>query len=250
MVSHDTSGESTEQAAGAVNRVYWVLLAVLQTLMLVELVALLVRGQWRNVAQVAVIMGLTLAPLVLRSRLPIRIPPEFQILTVAFVFASLFLGEVQNYYERIWWWDVSLHATSGLLFGIVGFLLVYILNENERVNMTLRPPFIALFAFVFAIAVGALWEVFEFAMDQAFGLQMQKPRAGDPSGLTDTMLDLAFDTAGALLISAFGWWYMVHEERSFVEDWITRVQARHRHRFVRRRPPGATSMSGRRGSNP
>jgi hypothetical protein len=233
------STESTEQSANTANRVYWVLLAVLQTVMLAELVALLLRGQWRNVAQVAVIMALTLAPLVLRARLPIRIPPEFQMLTIAFVFASLFLGEVQNYYERIWWWDVSLHATSGLLFGIVGFLLVYVLNENERVDMTLRPRFIALFAFVFAIAVGALWEVFEFTMDQAFGLQMQKPRLGDPSGLTDTMWDLAFATVGALLISGFGWWYMIHKERSFVENWITRFQARHRRRFVRRRPPGA-----------
>jgi hypothetical protein len=106
----------------------------------------------------------------------------------------------------------------------------------------LRPRFIALFAFVFAIAVGALWEVFEFGMDQGFGLQMQKPRAGDPSGLTDTMWDLAFDTVGALLISGFGWWYMIHEERSFVEDWIMRFRARHRHRFVRRRPPGAPAQ--------
>ena len=203
--------------------------------MLAELVVLLRAGQWLNGLQVATIMGLTLAPVALGSRLPIRIPPEFQMLSIAFVFASLFLGEIQSYYELVWWWDISLHATSGLLFGIVGFLLVYVLNENERIDISLRPRFVALFAFVFAIAVGALWEVFEYAMDQALGVQMQKPRLGDPSGLTDTMWDLIFDTLGAFLISAFGWWYMIRDERSFIENWIRKFNRINRKFFRSRR---------------
>jgi hypothetical protein len=158
-----------------------------------------------------------------------------QILAITFVFASLFLGEVRSYYELIWWWDVSLHATSGLLFGIVGFLLVYVLNENERVEISLRPRFLALFAFVFAIAVGALWEVFEYAMDQTFATHMQKPRFGDPSGLADTMWDLTFDAVGALAISAFGWWYMVRDERSFIENWIRKFNRHNRQLFRRGR---------------
>lgn len=56
-------------------------------------------------------------------------------------------------------------------------------------------------AFCFALAMGALWEIFEFAMDQIFGLNMQK------SGLVDTMTDLIVDTVGALIgaISGFFW---------------------------------------------
>jgi len=210
--------------------------------MLVELVILVRAGQWLNGLQVTTIMALTLAPVALGSRLPVRIPPEFQMLAIAFVFASLFLGEIQRYYELIWWWDVSLHATSGLLFGILGFLLVYVLNENDHIELSLRPRFVALFAFVFAIAVGALWEVFEYGMDQTFSLQMQKPRLGDPSGLTDTMWDLIFDTIGALLISAFGWWYMIRDERSFIENWIRKFNRRNRQLF---RGRGTPRSSGR-----
>jgi uncharacterized membrane protein YjdF len=221
----------TEIGADPASRLPWILLAILQTIMLVELVVLLRAGQWLNGLQVATIMGLTLAPVALGSRLPIKIPPEFQMLSIAFVFASLFLGEIQSYYELVWWWDVSLHATSGLLFGIVGFLLVYVLNENERIDISLRPRFVALFAFVFAIAVGALWEVFEYTMDQALGLQMQKPRLGDPSGLTDAMWDLIFDTLGAFLISAFGWWYMIREQRSFIENWVRKFNKINRKLF-------------------
>jgi uncharacterized membrane protein YjdF len=236
--------QATEGARDVAGRLYWVLLAILQSTMLVELALLVRASQWLTASQVVIIMVLTLAPVVLRARLPVRIPAEFQILAILFVFASLFLGEVRDYYERIWWWDASLHAFSGLLFGIVGFLLVYVLNENERINMNLRPRFVALFAFTFAMAVGALWEVFEFAMDQIFGLQMQKPRLGDPSGLTDTMWDLSFDAIGAVLISAFSWWYMIRDERTFVENWIRKFNTRNRRLFNNRRSSRSVNRLG------
>lgn len=239
------SEPATEPPQDVAGRLYWVLLVVLQSTMLAQLALLVRSGQWLTALQVVIIMALTLAPVALRSGLPVRIPSEFQILAILFVFASLFLGEVRDYYERIWWWDASLHASSGLLFGIVGFLLVYVLNENERVGINLRPRFVALFAFTFAMAVGALWEVFEFAMDQTFGLQMQKPRLGDPSGLTDTMWDLSFDAMGALLISAFGWWYMINDERSFIETWIRKFNAYNRRPFTNRRSSHSVNRRGR-----
>jgi hypothetical protein len=223
------------------NRVYWAILAILQTIMTVELAALLFGKQWLNGVLVLAIMALTLAPAVLGPRLPVRIPTEFQILTLVFVFAALFLGEMRNYYNRFWWWDIALHSSSGLLFGVLGFLLVYVLNENERVALQMRPRFVALFAFVLAIAVGTLWEIFEFGMDQAFGMQMQKPSLGDPSGLMDTMWDLIVNAISALAISAFGWWYMVRDERSFIENWIDKFNRHNRQLFRRGKAPRARS---------
>ena len=190
--------------------------------MAVELVLLVAESLWLSAFLVLAIMLITLAPVVLGRRMPVQIPAEFQVLAVVFVFSSLFLGEVRSYYERIWWWDIALHMSSGLLLGMVGFLLIYVLNENERVDVHMRPRFVALFAFLFAVAVGAIWELFEFSMDRTFGTTMQKPMLGDPSGLTDTMWDLAVDTVGAFVISAFGWWYMKRKTHSFIEVWIRR----------------------------
>jgi hypothetical protein len=249
METSGSTAQVTESAGGAADRLYWVLLGFLQTIMLVELVVLVRSDQWPTALQVAIIMALTLAPVTLGSKLPVKIPSEFQILAITFVFASLFLGEIQSYYQLLWWWDASLHASSGLMFGIVGFLLVYVLNENERIDINLRPRFLALFAFVFSMAVGALWEVFEFAMDQAFGLQMQKPRLGDPSGLTDTMWDLAFDAVGAVIISTFGWWYMIRGQRSFIEDWISKFIAYNRQLFRKKRPLRSPSAHRSEGSS-
>lgn len=201
--------------------------------MAVDLVLLLLEAQWQNAFLLAVIMAIILLPTLLHERLPVRVPAEFQLLALIFSFAALFLGEVRSYYARIWWWDVALHASSGLLLGIVGFLLVYVLNESRRIDLHMQPRFVALFAFMFAVAVGTLWEIFEFAMDRTFGLNMQKPMFGDESGLTDTMWDLIINTVGAFAISVFGWRHMSLRASFFVERWIAKFIDRNPRFFSR-----------------
>lgn len=203
--------------------------------MAVELALTVIEAQWLNAFLILVIMGFILGPVLLGERLPVHIPAEFQLLALLFSFAALFLGEARGYYTRFWWWDIMLHTGSGLLLGILGFLLVYVLNENRRAQLNMRPRFIALFAFTFAVGMGALWEIFEFSMDRLFGLNMQKPMLGDASGLTDTMWDLIVDTLGALVISVLGWWYMHRGNESFIEVWINKFIASNPRLFRRRR---------------
>lgn len=212
----------------------WIV-AIAATIMGVELLLLVLDSQWLNALLMVAIIVIVLSPTLLGRRLPVVIPAEFQIVAIVFVFAALFLGEVRSYYERIWWWDIALHTSSGLLLGLFGFLLVYVLNENERADLHMRPRFVAMFAFLFAVAVGALWEVFEFSMDQLFGTRMQKPMLGDDSGLTDTMWDLIVDTVGAFVISVLGWSYMRTRRRSFIENWIRKFIERNPRLFEGRR---------------
>ena len=180
----------------------------------------LVLGSWLTAAITTGILLLALAPSVLGARFNVTIPAEFELLAVLLIFASLFLGEVHGYYERFWWWDLLLHLGSGLLFGILGFLLAYTLNQRQLGELDLQPSFVALFAFAFAVALGTMWEIFEFGMDQLFGLNMQK------SGLVDTMWDLIIDAAGAIVMSLLGWGYLrTREVDSFLERWIEKYLA-------------------------
>jgi len=165
-------------------------------------------------------MATLIAPTLFRRKLDVDIPVEFHITAVVFIFAALYLGEIQSFYLRFWWWDIALHATAGLLMGIVGFLLVYLLNASTRVELHLTPGFIAMFAFLYAVTIGTLWEIFEFSMDQFFGLNMQKPMLGDSSGLTDTMWDMIVNAIGACIISTVGWRYLKGKQTFFVRDWI------------------------------
>lgn len=194
---------------------------VLQGILCLELAVALFNAQWLTALVAGGIILVTLFPLLFRRALQVYIPPQFQLLAIGFVFASLFLGEVRGYYTRFWWWDVALHATSGVLLGIVGFLLVHLLNETDDVGVRMKPGFVAFFAFCFAVMVGALWEIFEFTMDNMLGMNMQKPMLDDPSGLTDTMWDLIVDTLGALLISLYGYRYLNKGDRgSWLEGWL------------------------------
>ncbi|HNP36851.1 MAG TPA: hypothetical protein PKK10_13445 [Woeseiaceae bacterium] len=205
----------------------WIVIIII-ALMALDFVVVVSEARWLSAFLILTIALLILFVTVFSHRLGVQIPAEFQILALVFVFAALFLGEVQGYYERIWWWDIALHSTSGLLMGILGFLLVYVLNESSRITFTMTPHFVAFFAFMFAVAVGSLWEIFEFAMDSIFGTQMQKPMLNDPSGLTDTMWDMIVNTIGAMLISLLGWWYMKRDRRSFIDTWIQK--------FIERNP--------------
>ena len=88
----------------------------------------------------------------------------------------------------------------GVGFGLIGFLFVFMLFEGD---LYAAPAWaIAFMSFCFGLSIGAMWEIFEFAMDQIFGLNMQK------SGLIDTMWDLILDTLGAGLGATAGFLYV------------------------------------------
>jgi uncharacterized membrane protein YjdF len=225
MSRREQSSKFVRDAGERIHR--WVVLTIC-TIMAIDLVLVLLTGQWLTGLLILVIALVLLAPTLLRDRIPVKIPYEFQLIILVFAFAALFLGEIRSFYFRFWWWDIALHTASGFLLGIFGFLLIYVLNENENVNMSMRPRFIALFAFVFSVAMGVLWEIFEYAMDYLLGANMQKPMLGDTTGLTDTMWDLIVDTIGAAAIAGLGWWHMERDRASFVDAWI--------HKFIEKNP--------------
>ncbi|MFH1317169.1 MAG: hypothetical protein ABII01_06620 [Candidatus Woesearchaeota archaeon] len=160
------------------------------------------KQDWINLAFIVITLFLTFLPSLFEKRFRIDYPSEFEILILIFIIFSMYLGEVHKFYYVFWWWDLMLHALSGIIIGIIGFSLVYILNEQRKIKLDLSPMFVAIFSFSFAIAIGVVWEIFEFSMDSLFGFNMQK------SGLVDTMWDLIVDMFGALIVSALGYLYL------------------------------------------
>lgn len=209
---------------------------VLQLILIAELVLALWSKQWFTAIISTGIIVITLAPLFLARYFHVYIPPIFSLMAIAFIFASLFLGEVRGYYTRFWWWDMALHTTSGFLLGIIGFLMVHVLNETEEIGLHMKPGFVAFFAFLFAVGFGVVWEIFEFAMDSFFDMNMQKPMLNDPSGLTDTMWDLIVDAIGALIIAIIGYFYIKKgKKESFIERWVTAFVMSNPRMFKKRR---------------
>lgn len=156
------------------------------------------------------IMALILifSPAMLKRNYKIILPTELEFILIIFIYGALYLGEIREYYFRYWWWDIFLHTISGIILGIIGFLIVYIINKESKIDNHINSFFISVFSFTFAVTLGVIWEIFEFTMDQLFGLNMQK------SGLVDTMADLIVDSLGALLISILGYFYVKKTKRS------------------------------------
>ncbi len=193
---------------------------VLQVAILLVLLSAIQQQRWLLAFTAAVIFGLTFFPAVVARQLRVRLPIEFTLINCLFLYAAFALGEVRDFYQRFWWWDILLHSVSALMFGLIGFLLVYVFYSSQRVRMA--PVYVALFSFVFALSVGTVWEIFEFLMDLGFGLNMQK------SGLVDTMTDLMVDAGGAAIAAWIGYHY-VRGGDSLLGDRIIR-------RFVNNNP--------------
>ena len=150
------------------------------------------------------------------SKKRLRFSSGVKIAIVLFIFAAELLGEIESFYEKIPWWDNMLHSLSGIILGLIGFMLVYAMNESDKVRISLSPLFVAAFAFFFAVAAGAVWEIIEFSGDRLFSMNMQKFRPPQgvnelmtdswrfDEGLIDTMTDIILDTVSALFISVLG----------------------------------------------
>jgi hypothetical protein len=141
----------------------------------------------------------------------IDIPDLMEIIYFIFLFCAIYLGEVQNFYFKISYWDMILHCFSAAMLGAVGFMIVNILNSSEKINIQLSPFFVALFAFSFAMTCGTVWEVYEFAADGLLGTNMQKFITGGGivlvgrEALVDSMQDIIVDVLGALAVTMIGY---------------------------------------------
>lgn len=171
----------------------WAVLAI-------EFVEAMATREWL-VAFVAFATGvLSILPSIVVKRFHVELPVSFLALITVFVFATLFLGEVSDFYGRYWRWDVVLHSGSAITFGLIGFLFALFLFEGDRYA---APPWaIGLISFTFAMTIGALWEIFEVTMDGLFGMNMQK------SGLSVTMWDLIADAFGGGVGALSGFLYL------------------------------------------
>ena len=160
---------------------------------------------WLNLFVAVFALGVVWMPSLLERNFRVRLPIEFEFLLNIFIYSSIFLGEIQNFYTKFWWWDVVLHTGSGIAFGFIGFLILFSLYRSNRLNM--RPALLVLFSFCFSLALGVLWEIFEFTIDALLGLNMQK------SGLVDTMWDLIVNMLGASVASLSGYAYLRYRWR-------------------------------------
>ena len=226
------------------HRSSFIVFYTLRLLVLVALVRQIFLHNYEGAFFCILTIVLLYIPSWLQVKLRIELPPPLEITILCFIFAAEIMGEVNAFYVNVPNWDTMLHTLNGFLAAAVGFSMVLLLNDDERLTFDLSPFFLALVAFCFSMTIGVLWEFFEFGMDFFFHTDMQKDTvinavytvALDPTrtnkvvaikgiqdvvingeslglggyldiGIIDTMKDLFVNFIGAVVFSVTGFFY-------------------------------------------
>jgi hypothetical protein len=164
-----------------------------EIIMLVSCFVTFAKGDYFHLLTSVFTLTVSFIPLVFERVYKVRLPVLLQTTYVAFVFGTMFVGEVWGMYSRFLWWDDVAHFISGLLVGIGVILWMSLLEYKKRLPK-LPGWFIAVFTACFMAAVAVLWETCEFTSDQIFGTFSQ---GGD---LVDTMWDIILGSVGGVVM--------------------------------------------------
>lgn len=148
----------------------------LRILVIITMVLQFIKGNFADVFLCLLTLILFTIPYWINKKLKIELPDLLEIIILLFIFSAEILGEIQNFYGKIPYWDTILHTINGFLCAAIGFSLIDILNNSEKFHIKLSPVFVSLVAFCFSMTIGILWEFFEFGADQLLKYDMQKDR--------------------------------------------------------------------------
>lgn len=225
----------------------------LRILVVICMVFQILRGNFENVFMCGLALLLFTIPTIISEKFKIGLPSLLEAIIYLFIFSANILGEINNFYGIIPFWDTMLHTLNGFLCAGIGFSLVDLLNQNSK-KISLSPIYVVIVAFCFSMTIGVLWEFYEFTADYVFRFDTQKDRVVqsissvelNPSqenvamkvneierteiyskdgtvttiengyldiGIIDTMKDLFVNFIGAIVFSIIGYLYVKNREK-------------------------------------
>ncbi|HMA83393.1 MAG TPA: ATP-binding protein [Candidatus Thermoplasmatota archaeon] len=143
-----------------------------------------------------IVFLLSFAPSIIRRTLSISLPLPFELLYILSLFTAV-LG------EKIFS-GLLVQFILGIFFGIFGFLLMYILYYNSRIQTS--PILITAFSFSFSVATGAIWTVFVFLLQTIPKIQF------DTISINYAPIGLLFTIIGASVVSTAEYLYLTYGE--------------------------------------
>ena len=226
---------------------------VLRVLVVISMIFQILMGNFENVFMCILALLLFTIPTIISEKFKIGLPSLLEAIIYLFIFSTTILGEINNFYGIIPFWDTILHTLNGFLCAGIGFALVDLLNQNSK-QIHLSPLYVAIVAFCFSMTIGILWEFYEFTADGVLRTDMQKDRivqsissvelnpdrenipikvnniekteiySKDGTittiengyldiGITDTMKDLFVNFIGAVVFSVIGFLYIKNREK-------------------------------------
>jgi len=226
------------------NKNSFIVFSILRALVIFAGVRSLLRSDYESFYLCILTILLLLLPSIIKAHFRIELPQTLEIIIYCFIFSAEILGELDSFYTLIPIWDTVLHTINGFLAAAIGYSMVILLNNDNKVAFNLSPLYLSLVAFCFSMTIGVLWEFGEFFLDVFFNIDAQKDTIIhninsvllNPTGLNDvvriynidsvavngvdlgingyldiglldTMNDLFVNFIGAVLFSIYGYYY-------------------------------------------
>jgi len=147
---------------------------------------------------------LTMAPTLVTRNLRLCFPWEVNLLIALSLYLHV-MGHVGEYYVTLApYYDKLTHLISSATVGLIAFFLAILAEYRGDIRVTRAA--IVIFILTFTLAAGAAWEIYEFTLDQVFGMDLQH-------GNTDTMVDLIVDLIGSVIVAVSIAIALAREER-------------------------------------
>ncbi len=144
---------------------------------------------------------LTFLPLGIRLALKISFPRTFE---VGMHVSLLLMVTLEKIME-----GNLVFVFLGLMLGIVGFILMYVIYYSNRAGAFYF--LVVIFAFCFSVSVGAVWEVFHYLMTDTLSIRLEGfTHDYSPLGLVLIMI-------GAALASVYGFLYLKFSNKHLIQ---------------------------------
>ena len=144
---------------------------------------------------------LAVSPSIIKRELKVNLPLIFDLLLTLALLVHI-TGSLFEIYDKWGYFSYITHYIASIVVAIFGLILVVLLDRYVE-SIRMNPYMAVFFSLIFTLAMGALWEIFEFMLDSIFKTTFQ------PS-LADTMGDLIFDFFGGLCVAVYSLSYFLH----------------------------------------
>ncbi len=155
---------------------------------------------------------LTFVPEIYTKWTKVNIPIGARLFYVLFIFAAQWLGSYLGFYGYIFFWDVLLHATSGVFIGYVALIILVSLDKDHTLFKQNKISVIVTFILAVGIAAAGIWEMIEFAGDTFLNTNAQL------GSLQDTMEDIICGTLGSCVFAIYTGVVMKAKRKSCIDQ--------------------------------
>ena len=167
----------------------------LKVVMIILLFIAIWNNNWTGVFGCVLGIFLSIIPSILKRNYSITLP-WFLDLLIAFALFLHIGGVVLYAYVIIPGYDTITHFVSSIVIAFLAFVVIYLLDIYWD-GLHMDKYAMAFVVVVFTMAMGVVWEFFEWSIDMVFGTTEQL-------GLYDTMKDLLIDTFAGLFMAFIG----------------------------------------------